>query len=242
MKQEEEKKLTPLMVQYFAIREKHSDALILFQVGDFYELFFDDAKRASAFLGIALTKRGKINGDPIPLCGVPRHALDHYLSKLVRGGFKVAICDQLEEPKPGKVVDRGVTQVLTPGTLTDSKLLDEKSASYLFSFFPEKDTWGLLFGELLTAQLFATVLPAKNEKILESEIVRFFPDEILLPHNKLGKSFQSSFKKMGYFTTLEHLDIEDKDYTKTVDGWIAKQFKKETVGRVMNHNALLHAI
>jgi len=230
------------MIQYFAIREKYPDAILFFQVGDFYEMFFDDAKKASAFLGIALTKRGNINGEPIPLCGVPLHALDHYLTKLVKGGFKVAICDQLEEPKPGKVVDRGVTQVLTPGTLTDSKLLDAKSASYLFSFFPTKDKWGLLFGELLTAQLFATVLPTDSTKMLESELSRFFPDEILLPHDKLGKSFQSLFKKMGYFTSLEHLDVYDQECTKQINGWMAHQFKNETVSAIKDHESLLYAI
>lgn len=136
--------LSPLMRQYYAIKHQYADALLFFQVGDFYELFLEDAKVASAFLGIALTKRGKVNGEPIPLCGVPVHALDHYISKLIKGGFKVALCDQLEEAKPGKVVERGVRQVFTPGTLTDSKLLDEKSASYLFSFFPAEDQWGLL--------------------------------------------------------------------------------------------------
>ena len=128
--------LTPLMRQYFAIKNSYPDTILLFQVGDFYELFFEDAQKAASVLGIALTKRGTHEGEPIPLCGVPLHVVDHYLSKLVRAGFKVALCDQLEQPKPGKVVDRGVTQVLTPGTLTDTKLLDEKSASYLGVFFP----------------------------------------------------------------------------------------------------------
>src|SRR5579864_6538504 len=137
-------KQTPLMQQYDEIKREYTDALVLFQVGDFYELFFDDAKQAAAFLGIALTARGKNKGEPIPLCGVPIHAIDHYLAKLVKCGFKVALCDQLEDPKPGALVKRGVKQVLTPGTLTDSKLLDERSASYLFSFYPAGDSWGLV--------------------------------------------------------------------------------------------------
>ena len=150
---------TPLMQQYHAIKANFFDALLLFQVGDFYELFYDDAKKAAAFLAITLTARGKNNGEPIPLCGVPVHAAEHYIAKLVKGGFKVALCNQLEPATPGKVVDRGVAHVFTPGTLTDSNLLDDKSASYLFSFFPTANSWGLLFAELLTAQLFATVLP-----------------------------------------------------------------------------------
>src|SRR3972149_12027381 len=188
---------TPLMQQYHTIKQDHPDTLLFFQVGDFYELFFDDAKQAAAYLGIALTARGKNKGEPIPLCGVPLHAKDHYLTKLIKGGFKVAICDQLTEPRPGTVVDRGVTHVLTPGTLTDEKLLDEKSASYLFSFYPGQDQWALVFSELLTAQIWATVIPAQSERILESELVRFFPDEVLVPDTKSAKPFQAFFKKQG---------------------------------------------
>ncbi len=226
--------LTPLMRQYYAIKQQYQHALLLFQVGDFYELFFDDAKKASAFLGIALTKRGKVNGDPIPLCGVPVHALDHYISKLIKGGFKVALCDQLEEPKPGKVVERGVTQVFTPGTLTDSKLLDEKSASYLFSFFPTNDQWGLLFAELLTAQLFATVLPADNQKALESELIRFFPDEIIIPNQPHAKDFETLFKKLGYCTTA----ISDAEHAVSVQQWMQNQFTQDMQTSIAAHQSL----
>jgi DNA mismatch repair protein MutS len=236
-------KHTPLMQQYFEIRARYPDALLLFQVGDFYELFFDDAKKASAFLGIALTVRGKDNGDPIPLCGVPVHALDHYLTKLVKGGFSVAICNQLEEPTPGKLVRRGVTQVLTPGTLTDSKLLDEKSASYLFSFFPTENSWGLLFGELLTAQLFATVLPAEtSEKILESELSRFFPDEILLPRIAAAKKFQTRFSKLGYFTSMFDLDVTDHKEDELARSWIRDQFDKQLIETVEKQEAIRLAL
>src|SRR5579872_34406 len=158
---------TPLMQQYHEIKVDYPDTLLFFQVGDFYELFFDDAKQAAAFLGIALTARGKNKGEPIPLCGVPLHAIDHYLPKLVKGGFIVAICDQLEPAVPGKMVARGVTKVLTPGTLTDAKMLDAKTASYLCSFAPTPTGWGLVFGELLSAQLFATTLPVSALKSLD---------------------------------------------------------------------------
>jgi len=242
MKKTDKTKLTPLMKQYYDIREKYSDALLLFQVGDFYELFFDDAKKAAAFLGITLTKRGKENGEPIPLCGVPVHALNHYLTKLVKGGFKVAICNQLSQATPGKVVERGVTQVLTPGTLTDSTLLDEKSASYLFSFFPSDNGWGLLFGELLTAQLFATVLPVNSQKMLESELVRFFPDEILLPQNKLGKSFQSVFKRLGYFTSFGGFEFQDENNVKKVDDWVKNQFRKDCLSQISKHESLMFSL
>lgn len=199
---------TPLMQQYFTIKESYPDTLLLFQVGDFYELFFEDAQRAAAFLGIALTARGKNNGDPIPLCGVPVHALSHYLAKLVKGGFKVAICDQLEEAVPGKMVHRGVTQVLTPGTLTDAQWLDEKSASYLLSFVPLESANACVFGELLTGQLFATVLPNDNERHIEAELARFMPDEVLVPQDAHTQKFQSRFNKLGYFTSVVHHDAD----------------------------------
>lgn len=233
-----QKKLTPLMTQYVAIREQYPDMLLLFQVGDFYELFFEDAQKASAYLGIALTKRGNINGEPIPLCGVPMHALQHYLLKLVRGGFKVAICDQLEEATPGKVVERGVTQVLTPGTLTDVQMLDAKSASYLCSFFPAETGWGLLFGELLTAQLFGTVIPAENRRQLEAEIARFMPDEIILPHTQEGKQFAGYFKQMGYIASFEHTS----ESLEPADIWLEKQLHTKGQNGIQKHIAFKAAV
>ncbi len=229
---------TPLMRQYHAIKQQHADTLLMFQVGDFYELFFDDAHKAAAFLGITLTKRGKSpNGDPIPLCGVPVHALDHYLTKLIRGGFKVALCDQLEQAVPGKVVERGVTRVLTPGTLTESTLLDEKSASYLFSFFPLDNAWGLLFGELLTAQLHGTVIPAYGEKMLEAELIRFFPDEVVLPQMQASKQFEAYFKQQGY--VVSYIDVAAADDQRAV--WI-EQFNAQLLTRSAQHEALRLAL
>lgn len=206
-------KITPLMEQYYSIKSEYADALVFFQVGDFYELFFEDAKRAASFLGIALTKRGNHKGEPIPLCGVPVHAVDHYLQKLVKGGFCVVVCDQLEEAQPGKMVKRGVTSVLTPGTLTDLRLLDAQSASYIFSFFAYKDQWGLVFGELLTAQLYATLIPAGSEKKLETELSRFFPQEILVATAE--NKFAEYFRKAGYFTSQVNGNNEFDQWSST---------------------------
>jgi len=224
------------MQQYHDIKSEYADTLLLFQVGDFYELFYEDAKKASSFLGIALTARGKNKDEPIPLCGVPVHARSHYIAKLIKGGFKVALCDQLDKPRPGTVVKRGVTQVLTPATLTDSALLDEKSASYLLSLFPMEGAWGVVFGELLTAQLFATVLPANAEKILESELIRFFPDEIVMPNTPAGIALQASLKKLGYFTTM--LDIVCADEQPAVDAWMTAQFRPTTIEVVHSQKSL----
>lgn len=236
-------KITPLMQQYFELKSKYEDTLLFFQVGVFFELFFDDAKQAAAFLNITLTKRGQHQGQPVPLCGVPSQALDVYLIKLVKGGFKVAICEQLEPATPGKVVRRGITRVLTPGTLVEDSLLDEKSASYFCSFFPMQSDWGVLFGELLTSQLFATVVPAEGFKTLESELSRFFPDEILLPSNKAGRQFNSFFKSLGYNTTLQNEFIpNDEDVQEQIQQWLLNQFQNSVRQKLQHVPALYGAL
>ncbi len=226
----------PLMQQYFDIKAQHPNTLLLFQVGDFYELFFDDAKTAAAHLAIALTKRGKNKGEDIPLCGIPIHALNHYLTKLIKGGFRVALCDQLSKPQPGSVVERGVTRVFTPATLTDAALLDEKSASYLLSFFPGKNNHSLLFAELLTAQLFATIIPADSSRVIETELIRFFPDEIILPHTYESTSFITYFKKLGYpALTVDiqaNIDIVGPDIA---TAWITQQLNSTTQATLTKH-------
>lgn len=229
-------KHTPLMQQYHEIKAQYPDALLLFQVGDFYELFYEDAQRAAAYLAIALTARGKDQGEPIPLCGVPLHAINHYVAKLVKGGFNVAICNQLEAPRPGSVVKRGVVQVLTPGTLTDATLLEEKKASYLLSFFPMENAWGLLFGELLTAQLFATVLKPETYKSLEAELSRFLPDEIIVPSNQASGSY---FEKNGFITSRVAYYQQDRN---ELNQWISTQFSHEQAKHLMQHDALIHAM
>lgn len=234
----EKEKNTPLMEQYFKIKEQYNDSLVLFQVGDFYELFFQDAKAASAFLAIALTKRGKNKGEDIPLCGIPVHALNHYLIKLIKGGFKVAICDQLTKPQPGTVVQRGVTKVLTPGTLTDSLMLDEKSASYLLACFPGQKNWGLIFSELLTAQLFAVSLPAESYRMIDTELIRFSPDEILIP-TQANSNLNRYFKQNGYCTsTINQDDARQNDAYQ----WIENQFAPGTLKTLELHQDLFQSL
>lgn len=233
--------LTPLMQQYFDIRVQFNDALLLFQVGDFYELFFDDAKKASSFLGIALTKRGTFQNEPIPLCGFPVHVLDHYVTKLVKGGFKVALCQQLEQAVTGKMVTRGVTQVFTPGTLTSETLLDSKTSSYLFSFFPTKDSWGLLFSELLTSQIHATVLPVGGDRSLETELFRFLPDEVLLQAESGMGKFEDFFKQRGFFTTRHKLAI-DQEQLDDVKAWSEQQFSGASCVELEKNPSLVSAL
>src|ERR1700683_2202049 len=123
---------TPLMQQYHAVKKQHPAALLLFRLGDFYELFYDDAVVASRILQITLTARNKEKGPAIPMCGVPHHAADNYIARLIRAGHKVAICEQMEEPGPGKkLVRREVIRVLTPGTATDASLVGAKENNFL---------------------------------------------------------------------------------------------------------------
>jgi DNA mismatch repair protein MutS len=222
--------LTPLMRQYYDIKDKYPDTLLLFQVGDFYELFFEDAQRAASVLGITLTQRGTTaQGEPIPLCGVPLHVLDNYLAKLVKAGFKVAICDQLEAARPGvKTIERGVTQVLTPGTLTDSRLLDDKAASYLCVIFSSQESLALLFAELLTGQLFVTQLESQDFKALETELSRFLPDEIVVPDNKFGKITAAKLQQLGYTVTLEQSHLHAQDVTEALSSWVALHAAQNT--------------
>src|SRR5258708_9243624 len=123
---------TPLMQQYHAIKTRYPHALLLFRLGDFYGLFYEDAMIAARELQITLTSRNREKGQPIPMCGVPYHAADAYVARLIRGGFKVAICDQMEQPGPGKkLVRREVVRVITPGTATDATVLDARENNYL---------------------------------------------------------------------------------------------------------------
>lgn len=232
--------LTPAMKQYVEVKREYADAIVLFQVGDFYEIFFEDAKKVAEFLGIALTKRGEYQGVPIPLCGFPLHAVDHYVPRLVKGGFKIALCDQLEPAVTGKMVARGVTNVLTPGTLVADNLLDAKSSSYLFSFFPTKSGFGLLFSELLTSQLYATILPFGAHKQLETELFRFLPDEVVLLQNKAIQSYESFFKQRSFFTTTYNLDF-DQTLVEQETQWLQSHLDQQSFATLQQHTALLYA-
>lgn len=234
----QEQKPTPLMEQYFSIKEQYPDALLFFQVGDFYELFFEDAKRAAAFLALTLTKRGKNKGEDIPLCGVPLHAASHYLAKLVRGGFKVVICSQLEKAQPGIMVKRGVTQVFTPGTLIDEQLLDEKSASYLLTIAPHHDSWGMVFSELLTAQIFATSIPAGSMKMLETELTRFSPDEIILPHDLQTNAISKSLRTLGYPLSFSQATEQGEIAT----AWVEQQFSATAKMKLQEEPAITQSL
>ena len=202
--------LSPLMRQYFAIKNQFPDALILFQVGDFYELFFADAQKAAAFLGIVLTQRGILGDEPIPLCGVPRHTCEHYIAKLVKGGFRVVVCDQLEVAQAGKLVERGVTHVFTPGTLIDSKLIENKSPHYLCAVIIVDGVIGLLFYEMLSGMVYVTHFDY-SEKKLDAELLSFMPQEVLVAPGATGKQLEQICRQRALITTIVNDTLTPSD-------------------------------
>lgn len=177
-----EVKETPLMKQYNDIKAKYPDAILLFRVGDFYETFGEDAVKASKILGITLTKRANGQATHIELAGFPHHSVDTYLPKLVRAGYRVAICDQLEDPKLTKsIVKRGVTELVTPGVTFNDKVLEHKTNNFLSSIYFEKDKAGISFLDVSTGEF---LIAEGTLTYIEKLIQTFKPNEILVEKNK----------------------------------------------------------
>ncbi len=176
---------TPLMQQYNAVKGRYPHALLLFRLGDFYELFYEDAMIASRELRITLTSRNREKGQPIPMCGVPYHAADGYIARLIRAGFKVAICEQMEQPGPGKkLVRREVSRVITPGTATDVAVLDARENNFLAAVAQNTATAtiGLALVDLSTGEFLATEFQGvRAEEDLRDELQLLRPRETLLP-------------------------------------------------------------
>ena len=191
---------TPLMKQYLAIKAKYPDAILLFRVGDFYETFGEDAIKTSGILGIVLTRRANGAASFVELAGFPHHALDTYLYKLVNAGHRVAICDQLEDPKLAKkIVKRGVTELVTPGVSLNDKVLDHKTNNFLASLHLENKITGVSFLDISTGEFL--IAQGSNEyidKLLQS----FRPSEVIVQKNKL-RQFQELFGEKFFTSTFE---------------------------------------
>src|SRR4051794_17151023 len=181
---------SPVMAQYHEIKSAHPGVLLFFRMGDFYELFFDDAVAAAAALDIALTKRGKHDGVDIPMCGVPVHAGDSYLARLIRAGFKVAICEQMEDPAEARrrggrgPVKRAVVRVVTAGTLTEDGLLDARRHNYLAGIAEAAGELGLAWVDVSTG---AFALAPSSDATLGADLARIMPGEILVPERLLTR-------------------------------------------------------
>ena len=173
---------TPMMQRYLEVKAQNPGALLLFRMGDFYELFYEDAQTAAKVLGLTLTSRDKGSPNPVPMAGFPYHALNGYLQKLVRAGHRAAICEQVEDPKLAKgLVKREVTQVVTPGTLTDDALLDPRQSNFLACVFPAKEACGFAWLELSTGRFWTTDVSPQH---LADELARIQPAECLYPEGQ----------------------------------------------------------
>lgn len=204
---------TPLMQQHKAIKAKYPDAVLLFRVGDFYETFGQDAIIASQVLGITLTKRNNGGASDSELAGFPHHALDTYLHKLVKAGYRVAICDQLEDPKTVKgIVKRGVTEMVTPGTATNDKLLDFNSNNFLASVHISNDQYGLSFLDISTGEFF---IAEGDREYADKLLMGFRPAEVIYQRHH-----QRRFKE----------EFGSRFYTYTLDEWIfSRQYAEESL-------------
>jgi DNA mismatch repair protein MutS len=209
--------LTPMMQQYRRLRGSiPADTLLLFRLGDFYELFFEDAKEASVLLNVALTKR---NG--VPMCGVPYHAAQTYIAKLIKAGRRVAICDQTSEPQPGKIVSRDITQIISAGTVSDLDLLEAKRANYLGAIYADGGIFGFAYADLTTGEFRLTQL--QDRQSLFDELARVSPSELLISSEQkdqlgdidhaLEYDSYAFLPEQAIFTLCEHFK------TKSLDGF-----------------------
>lgn len=200
--------LTPMMQQYMDIKEQYNDCILFFRLGDFYEMFFRDAEIASKELEITLTGKDCGLEERAPMCGVPFHSADSYINKLINKGYKVAICEQVEDPAMAKgIVKRDVVRVVTPGTVTDSSMLDDKKNNYLMCLYREKTCFGIAFVDITTGDFTATsVVIGNTESKLIDEIARFSPSEMVvnsgfLEDENLARTIKKRFNI--YISTIE---------------------------------------
>ena len=211
-------KLTPMMEQYMSLKEQYTDSILFFRLGDFYEMFFEDALIASRELEITLTKRGAGFEAKAPMCGVPHHVADTYISKLVKKGYKVAICEQLEDPSEAKgIVKRDVVKVITPGTVTDQNLLDEKSNNFLASIYIDDMGYGIAYVDNSTGEMYTTESYHSDKDDLSTlidELGKVDPSEIvcndtLLKNKNLNNIIKNTIDPYMNVYTDSEIDISD---------------------------------
>ncbi|HMV02612.1 MAG TPA: DNA mismatch repair protein MutS [Chitinophagales bacterium] len=216
MSKPKEVKETPLMQQYNKIKQTYPDAILLFRVGDFYETFGSDAVKAAEILGIVLTKRANGSQTDLELAGFPHHSVDTYLPKLVKAGYRVAICEQLEDPKMTKtIVKRGVTELITPGVTVNDKILDHKANNFLASVFYENDAMGIAFLDISTGEFFVA---QGNLDYLDKLFQSYTPSEVVFPKFQ-QKKFNSTYA--------------NKFYTYAIDDWVYQDDYLEK--KLLNH-------
>ncbi len=222
--------LSPLMVQYLEVKEKNKDTLIFFRVGDFYEMFFDDAKLVSRELELTLTGKECGLEERAPMCGVPYHSVEGYIAKLVEKGYKVAICEQTEDPSQAKgLVKREIVRIVTPGTVMESSMLDESSNNFICTVFTQKDKTGLSFCDISTGELYATLIEGDGqENRIKDELLKFSPKEILIGGECVKFKTLAAFIKDKLSASVSMLDDEEFSFADN-EKVLLEHFKKNSL-------------
>jgi DNA mismatch repair protein MutS len=219
---------TPMMEQYFRIKEQYKDCILLYRMGDFYEMFGEDALVGSKALEITLTSREKGKKERIPLCGVPWHALDSYLPKLLSKGFKVAVCEQMEDPRHAKgLVDRDVVRIVTPGTVLESTVLDSKSNSYLMAITQGGRSYGLAFVDISTGEFTLTQIDGDDAEVkVLAEFAQRSPKEVLHQEKFSAKMLEDEFSLSG--ATMTKLD-DFAFLSESAESQLKRHFKVQSI-------------
>ncbi len=235
--------MTPMMLQYLEVKKQYEDAFLFYRLGDFYEMFFDDAVKASKILELTLTGRDCGEEERAPMCGVPYHAADAYISKLVAKGYKVVICEQVEDPKESKgLVKREIVRIITPGTVTDNTMLDDRQNNYLASIYIHKDEGCISFADASTGEMYSTVL--KGENLPERMVTvaeAYHPKELLVnvsidEYPVLRNYFKEKLKAIVNSKIYSDYSISDATVT------VKKQFEKISDKKILENECAIMSV
>ncbi|MBR4003734.1 MAG: DNA mismatch repair protein MutS [Clostridia bacterium] len=221
-------KLSPMMQQYVDTKDNYPDCLLFYRLGDFYELFFEDAKIASKTLDIALTGRNCGMEEKAPMCGVPFHAVEGYIAKLIEKGYKVAICDQVTEPIPGKIVERAVTRIITPGTVIETEILDEKTNNFILSICKKGTTIGLAYCDVSTGEFKVSEYKEDSLQKCLDLFSRIRPSEIICNEEMYELSFDKTIKSLDFLPNFSKQPEYSFDEQNALEQ-IKKQFSIQSI-------------
>ena len=225
-------KLSPMMEQYFRIKEQHKDHILFYRLGDFYEMFYDDAILASKELELTLTGRDCGQEERAPMCGVPYHSCEGYIARLIKKGYKVAICEQMEDPRLAKgVVKREVIRVVTPGTLVETSMLDEGQNNFIASICSEGEQYGLAVADISTGEIHAAQFTDPDDSTLKNELSRFAPNEIVFHPAFLDKKEMAEFIRNRLSCCAECLREEQYDFSEA-QRRVLEQFGKSDLSEL----------
>lgn len=235
--------LSPMMKQYFEIKEKNKDSILFFRLGDFYEMFFDDAKLASRELDLTLTGRDCGQKERAPMCGVPFHSCESYIARLVQKGYKVAICEQTEDPAKAKgLVKRDIIRVITPGTVIESGMLDEGKNNFISSAFMANKKIGLSFCDISTGELFITEISGEDlQDQLQDQLISYNPREILIGGEIVNFKTLPNFIKEKLSASVEMLTDDEFGYSICLEA-MKNQFKENDVNGIKDKKEMVSSV